>query len=191
VSATEYFPLPLPARKRFGWPEYSPDNWISSTPNTRSVSFPERSIGTTYQLAWDVGKTVMTYSYFVPVRDERSRNLRGMERRCRARKTTIAGLGFALMDLRSGRGGSCQGRIDIKAGLMFLSLGLEVMIYRQLRLEFGLAHVSVFMDSQEGDGISTTWIEAKEPVFLLLIRRRITAMLLVRKASRILKDLFD
>jgi hypothetical protein len=133
----------------------------------------------------------MTYSYFVPVRDERSRNLRGMERRCRARKTTIAGLGFSPMDLRSGRGGSCQGRIDIRAGLMFLSLGLEVMIYCQLRLEFGLANVSVFMDSQEGDGISTIWIEVKEPVFLLLVRRLITTMFLVRKASRILKDLFD
>jgi hypothetical protein len=132
----------------------------------------------------------MTYSYFVPVRDKRSRNLRGMERRCRARKTTIAGLGFALMDLRSGRVGSCQGCIDIRAGLMFLSLGLEVMIYCQLRLEFGLGNVSIFMDSQ-GDGISTIWIEAKEPVFLLLIRRRITTMLLARKASRILKDLFD
>jgi hypothetical protein len=74
---------------------------------------------------------------------------------------------------------------------MFLSLGLEVMICYQLRLEFGLANASVFMDSQEGDGISTIWIEAKEPVLLLLIRRRITAMLLIRNPSRLLKDLFD
>jgi hypothetical protein len=129
------------------------------------------------------GKTVMTYNYFVPVRDERSRNLRGMERRCRARKTTIAGLGFSLMALRSGRDGSCQSRIDTRAGLMFLSLGLEEMIYCQLRLEFALDNVSVFMDSQEGDGISTIWIETKEPVFLLLVRRLITTMFLVKSFS--------
>jgi hypothetical protein len=74
---------------------------------------------------------------------------------------------------------------------MFLSLGLEVMIYCQLRLEFALDNISVFMDSQEGDGISTICIEAKEPVFLLLVRRRITAMLLVSKASWISRVLFD
>jgi hypothetical protein len=125
----------------------------------------------------------MTYSYFVPVRDERSQNLRGMERRCRARKQPIAGLDIALMALRSGRGSSCQGRINIRAGLMFLSRGLEVMIYCQLRLEFALDNVSVFMDSQEGDGISTIWIETKEPVFLLLVRRLITTMFLVKSFS--------
>jgi hypothetical protein len=115
----------------------------------------------------------------------------GMERRCRAGRTTIVGLDFARMGLRSGRGSPCQGRIDIRAGLMFLSLGLEVMIYCQLRLEFALDNISVFMDSQEGDGISTICIEAKEPVFLLLVRRRITAMLLVSKASWISRVLFD
>jgi hypothetical protein len=93
------------------------------------------------------GKTVMTYNYFVPMRDERSRDFLGMGLHCRARKTTITWLGLALMDLRSGRDGSCQSRIDTRAGLMFLSLGLEVMIYCQLRLEFALDNVSVFMDS--------------------------------------------
>jgi hypothetical protein len=106
-------------------------------------------------------------------------------------KQPIAGLGFALMALRSGRGSSCQGRRDIRAGLMFLSPGLEVMIDYQLQLEFALHDVSVFLNSQGGGGISTIWIEAKEPVFLLLVRRRITAMVLVRKASRMSKDLFD
>jgi hypothetical protein len=98
-------------------------------------------------------------------------------------KQSIAGLDIALMALRSGRGSSCQGRIDIRAGLIFLSLGLEVMIYCQLRLEFALDNVSVFMDSQEGDGISTIWIETKEPVFLLLVRRLITTMFLVKSFS--------
>jgi hypothetical protein len=97
-------------------------------------------------------------------------------------KQSIAGLDIALMALRSGRGSSCQGRIDIRAGLMFLSRGL-VMIYCQLRLEFALDNVSVFMDSQEGDGISTIWIETKEPVFLLLVRRLITTMFLVKSFS--------
>jgi hypothetical protein len=45
--------------------------------------------------------------------------------------------------------------------------------------------------STAGDGIGIIWVEAKESVFLLLVRRCITAMVLIRKASRISKDLFD